>query len=83
QYNTYTGRGGSYQLLRQDLHLYDYPAGGLFTVRWVLSEMDRHPVSQTMVFILRLLMDIFLLSLLGLLCLRHRKQPVTGANSAH
>lgn len=84
EYNTYTGRGGSYQLLRRNLEAYDYPAGGVFTVRWVLSEMGKHPLSQGGVFILRLLMDSVLLAMLGWFTLkRSAERRITGLDSAH
>ena len=67
EYSTYIGLGGFYKVLRQDLDSFDYPSGGLFTVRWVLSEKGVHGLSPWMALILKLSLDASIMLVLGLI----------------
>ncbi|MBN1297825.1 hypothetical protein JXA80_13675 [bacterium] len=76
QYRTYTGRGGDFLIHRLDLGSYDYPAGGLFTIRWVLNEMERPSFSEQRAFLIRVTMDLLLLAGLGWVSwIRRKNQP--------
>ena len=75
QYHVYTGLGGYYETLRKDLRGYDYPSGGLFVVRWVLSEKGIHGLNPTVVFIIKLITDCLLVGVL-LILVKTRKNSL-------
>ncbi|MGB3975943.1 MAG: hypothetical protein WBM02_03095 [bacterium] len=81
QYSQYTGKGGNYITLYQDLKGLDSPSGGLFTVRWVLSEKGYHEMTPGLTFLIKLIIDILLLGTLGLISIRALKQYRFGEQS--
>ena len=83
EYLRYTGLGGESRLLTGDLSGFDHPAGGFFTVRWVMSEQGINFMSPRMILLLKICFDGVLLAMLALImrsCFRTRQ--VTGLISA-
>jgi hypothetical protein len=74
RYHTYTGKGGSYTVLRQDLDGLDRPSGGLFIVRWVLSEKGHHRLTPGLTLFLKFLFDSIILGALGWMSIKALKE---------
>ncbi len=81
QYSQYTGKGGEYIILYQDLNGLDRPSGGLFTVRWILSEKGYHKITPGLTLVIKLLIDVFLLGILGLMSVKALTQYRTRGDS--
>jgi len=62
-YSNYTGIGGHFETLHQDLNHFDNPSGGIFLLRWVLSELGIHFITPKLATLIKLLTDIVLLGI--------------------
>lgn len=74
QYHEYTGKGGAYTVLRQDLEGLDRPSGGWFIVRWVLSEKGHHQMTPGLTLFLKCLIDTIILGALGWISIKALKE---------
>ncbi|MCD4653197.1 hypothetical protein K8T06_04620 [bacterium] len=70
EFSGYTGIGGQNVILRQDLDSYDYPSGGVFVIRWVLSESGIHFLTPKLALLFKLLTDFILLGLASIFLFR-------------
>ncbi|MBN1879064.1 hypothetical protein JW823_03045 [bacterium] len=82
EFSSYIGAGNNYRELKKDLTLLDDPAGGVFTVRWALSEKGIHTLTPIKAFALKILGDLILLSCIAVLSIRsYREYAVISTES--
>lgn len=80
QFKTYTGLGGRYETHRLSLKHFDNLAGGVFVVRWVMSEAGTHWLTPKMSLLIRLVSDWIFMVMIAVTVFfgrrRNRQVPV-------